>query len=115
MVLEDISDGIFSLGLEMGDREDEGLEVREELPDDILEIGLGRSPELCRCSEGGLVLGDEAEVGLGVDVADGLGGPDDPVIPGLDTGLLVLGLTVRWLLYELRMGSLYRSTVRTFP
>lgn len=39
---------------------------------------------------------------------------------GLDIGLLVVGLTLfsrslRWLLYELRLGSLYRSTVRTFP
>lgn len=47
---------------------------------------------------------------------------DEEVTPGLDMGLLVVGLTVllaslslRWLLYEPRLGSLYRSTVRTLP
>lgn len=95
----------------MGDKEDDGLEVKEELPVDSLETGLGSIPELWRGSEEGLVLGEEEEVGLGVD----LGRLDDMVILGLDMGLLVVGLTVRWLLYELRLGSLYRSTVRTFP
>lgn len=64
----------------------------------------------------------EAEVGLGVDEALCLGAVDDDAILGLDIGLLVVGLTLlefslslRWLLYELRLGSLYRSTVRTFP
>lgn len=109
--LEDISDGIFSLGLDMegGDKEDDGLEDKEELPVDSLETGLGSIPELWRASEESLVLGEEAEVGLGVD----LGRLDDTVIPGLDMGLLVGGLTVQ--LYELRLGSLYRSTVSTFP
>lgn len=68
-------------------------------------------------------MGVEAEVGLGVDVeALDLGAVDDVAILGLDIGLLVVGLTLlvfslslRWLLYELRLGSLYRSTVRTFP
>lgn len=68
-------------------------------------------------------MGVEAEVGLGVDVeALDLGAVDDVAILGLDMGLLVVGLTLlvfslslRWLLYELRLGSLYRSTVRTFP
>lgn len=62
-------------------------------------------------------------MGLGVDVeALDLGAVDDVAILGLDIGLLVVGLTLlvfslslRWLLYELRLGSLYRSTVRTFP
>ena len=98
------------------------------MPVDILEMGLGRSPELWLdldplwCSDEGLVFGDKAEEGLGVDVALGLGAEDDEVILGLDTGLLVVGLTelllslsLSWLLYELRLGSLYRSTVRTFP
>lgn len=67
-------------------------------------------------------MGKEAEVGLGVDEALGLGAEDDVAILGLDIGLLVVGLTpllfslsLLWLLYELRLGSLYRSTVRTFP
>lgn len=68
-------------------------------------------------------MGVEAEVGLGVDVeALDLGAVDDVAILGLDIGLLVVGLTLlvfslslRWLLYELRLGSLYRSTVRTLP
>lgn len=67
-------------------------------------------------------MGVEAEVGLGVDGALGLGAVDDVAILGLDIGLLVVGLTLLslslslcWLLYELRLGSLYRSTVRTFP
>lgn len=60
----------------------------------------------------------EAETGLGVDDAVGFGAFDDVVTPGLDMGLqvvLVFSLSLRWLLYELRLGSLYRSTVRTFP
>lgn len=63
----------------------------------------------------------EAEVGLDVDEALGLGAVDDGAIVGLDIGLLAVGLapllsrSLRWLLYELRLGSLYRSTVRTFP
>lgn len=67
-------------------------------------------------------MDEEAEVGLDVDEALGLGAADDVAILGLDIGLLVVGLTLllisrslRWLLYELRLGSLYRSTVRTFP
>lgn len=63
----------------------------------------------------------EADDGLGVDEALGFD-VVDVVIPGLDMGLLVVGLmlqlfslSLRWLLYELRLGSLYRSTVRTFP
>lgn len=132
MVLEDsCSDGIFrlALGAEVGDSEDDGLGVTEEL--DLLvgslEMGLGRSPEPWLgldplwCSEEGLILGDGAEEALGVDVALGLGVAEDVRI-GLDTGLLVVGLTemllslsLSWLLYELRLGSLYRSTVKTFP
>lgn len=61
-------------------------------------------------------------MGLGVDVALGLGAVANVAILGLDIGLLDVGLTLlvfslslRWLLYELRLGSLYRSTVRTFP
>lgn len=64
----------------------------------------------------------EAEVGLGVNEALRLGAVDDGAIAGRDVGLLVVGLSLlrlslslRWLLYELRLGSLYRSTVRTFP
>ncbi len=64
----------------------------------------------------------EAEAGRGIDVALGLGAVANVAILGLDIGLLVVGLTLlifslslRWLLYELRLGSLYRSTVRTFP
>lgn len=67
-------------------------------------------------------MGEEAEEGLGVDEALGLGPVDDVAMLGLDIVLLVVGLTMlvfslslRWLLYELRLGSLYRSTVRTFP
>lgn len=67
-------------------------------------------------------MGVEAEVGLEVEELLGLGEADDVAILGLDIGLLVVGLTLlllslslRWLLYELRLGSLYRSTVRTFP
>lgn len=69
-----------------------------------------------------MVLGEELEVGLGVDDAAGLDAVDEAVILGLDIGLLAVGLTLllfslslRWLLYELRFGSLYRSTVRTLP
>lgn len=67
-------------------------------------------------------MGEETDEGLGVDEALGLGAVDDVAMLGLDIGLLVVGLTLlvfslslRWLLYELRLGSLYRSTVRTFP
>lgn len=125
-------DGIFSLGLGAEDddseEDDEGLGVRAELGllVDSLEMEPGRSAELrlglepLWWSEEGLVLGEEAEVGLGVDEELDLGAADDAVMLGLDMGLLVVGLTVllvslRWLLYELRLGSLYRSTVRTFP
>lgn len=69
-----------------------------------------------------MVLGEELEVGLGVDDAAGLDAVDEAVILGLDIGLFAVGLTLllfslslRWLLYELRFGSLYRSTVRTLP
>lgn len=70
-----------------------------------------------------MVFGAEADVDLGVDDTLGLGAADDDVvILGLDSGLLVEGLTLLlfsrsldWLLYELRLGSLYRSTVRTLP
>lgn len=61
-------------------------------------------------------------MGLGVDETLGFVAVDDDATPGLEMGLLVVGLTLlafslslRWLLYELRLGSLYRSTVRTFP
>lgn len=61
-------------------------------------------------------------MGLGVEEALGFVPVEDVSTPGLDVGLLVVGLTLlvlslslRWLLYELRLGSLYRSTVRTFP
>lgn len=67
-------------------------------------------------------FGAEAEVGLVVDETLDLGAADDGVMLGLDIGLLVVGLTLlvlslslRWLVYELRLGSLYRSTVRTLP
>lgn len=67
-------------------------------------------------------LGVDEEVGLGADEELGLGAVDDEAIVGLDTGLLDVGLPLlvfsrsrRWLLYEPRLGSLYRSTVRTFP
>lgn len=134
------SDGIFSLGLGTDDdddddseedEEDGGLGVREELglPVDSLEMGLiadprpDLEPPWCE-SEEGLVLGVEAEVGLAAEEPLGLGAAD--VGRGLEMGLLVVGLTplplllllslsLRWLLYELRLGSLYRSTVRTFP
>lgn len=66
-------------------------------------------------------MGVDVEEGLGVDEALGFGAVDDAIL-GLDIGLLVVGLapqlfslSLRWLLYELRLGSLYRSTVRTFP
>lgn len=98
------SDVIFSLGFEeeVGDSEDDGLGVRDEpgFPVGSLDMGMGSSPELwlgldpLRWSEDGLVLGNEAEEGLGVDVALGLVAVDDAVIAGLDTGLLVVGLTV---------------------
>lgn len=137
---ESWSDGIFSLGLgadddddseEEDDDDDEGLGVREELglPVDSLEMEPGMIPEPRLgleppwWSEEGFVLGVEAEEGLGVEEPLGLGAAD--VARGLEMGLLVVGLTpllllllslsLRWLLYELRLGSLYRSTVRTFP
>lgn len=69
-----------------------------------------------------MVFGVDAEAGLGVDVALGLAAVANVAMLGLDIGLLDVGLTLlvfslslRWLLYELRLGSLYRSTVRTFP
>lgn len=61
-------------------------------------------------------------MGLGMDDALGLGAADDAGILGLGSALLAVGLTLllfslsrRWLLYELRLGSLYKSTVKTFP
>lgn len=58
-------------------------------------------------------MGEEAGVGLGVDEALGLGVADEAVMLGRGMGLLVVGLDVllasfslRWLLYELRLGSL---------
>lgn len=125
------SDGIFSLGLGADDDDDdEGLGVREEpgLPVDSLDVG----PEMRAEPWPGLEplwWSEEEDLGLGgaegvlaVDKALGLGAVDDGAAAGLDTGLLVVGLRAlllsrsrRWLLYELRLGSLYRSTVRTFP
>lgn len=125
-------DGIFSLGLEPEDSEDDdgGLGARDEL--DLLDgsrgIVLDRSPEprlgleLLWWSDWGFVLGEGAEEDLGVDETLDFVTADEEVTPGLDMGLLVVGLTVllvslslRWLLYEPRLGSLYRSTVRTLP
>lgn len=67
----------------------------------------------------GLVLGVEADVGLGADDTLGLGAALNVGIPDLAScllaALLPVSLSLRWLLYELRLGSLYRSTVRTFP
>lgn len=77
--------------------------------------------EPLRCSEDGLDFGVEAEAGLGVEEALVFGAVDAAGTLGLDRGRLVVGptpqlsLSLRWLLYELRLGSLYRSTVRTFP
>lgn len=70
--------------------------------------------------EVGLVLGEEAETDLAVDETLGLDAVVDDVTAGRDMGLFVVGLpappfSLRWLLYEPRLGSLYRSTVRTFP
>lgn len=127
LVLEDsLSDGILSLGLGLdddnGDKDDnEGLGVSEApgLPVASLESGLGMRPEPrlglepLWWSEEGLVLGVEVEAGLGVEVALGFVAVDDVAMLGLDIGLLVVGLTpllfsfsLRWLLYELRLGSL---------
>ena len=59
---------------------------------------------------------------MGLAAEEELGLVPVDVAMGLDMGLLVVGLTLlvlslslRWLLYELRLGSLYRSTVSTFP
>ena len=57
-------------------------------------------------------MGEDTEEGLDEDLGD--------VILGLIKGRFEVGLTpfsrsLRWFVYELRLGSLYRSTVRTFP
>lgn len=64
----------------------------------------------------------EPEESLGVEEALGFGAVDAAAMLGLEVSLLVVelrlllfSLSLRWLLYELRLGSLYRSTVRTFP
>lgn len=58
-------------------------------------------------------------MGLGADDTLGLGAALIVGIPDLVScllaALLPVSLSLRWLLYELRLGSLYRSTVRTFP
>lgn len=108
------SSATFSLGL---GADVDGLAVREEL--DLPVGSLGMSPEP-RLGLDDLGLGAEAGTGLGVDEALGFG--DDVAPAGLEPGLepvglrlLLLSRSLRWLLYEVRLGSLYRSTVRTFP
>lgn len=105
------SEGIFILGLGAADDEDDeedGLGV-SGLPADSLEMGLLISPELrlglelLWWSEEDLILGVEAEAGLGVDETLGLGAVDGVAILGLDIGLLGLtlllfSLSLRWLL-----------------
>lgn len=109
-------DGIFSLGLGVEDIEDddEGLGTKEEpdLLDGSLEIGPLRIPELRLVlepplwwSDEGFVLGVGAELDLGVDETLDFVTEGEAVIPGLDMGLLVVGLTalllslsLRWLL-----------------
>lgn len=106
------SDGTFSLGLgadDDDDSEDEGLGliVGAGFPVDSLEmalamrLGLG----LLWCSDEDLLL--DADDGLGFAAAE-----DDGRL-GLDGGLPPLALrpaalllSLRWLLYELRLGSL---------
>lgn len=115
------SDGIFNLGLGAGEDDDDnddeedsddsdeglGLTVEAGLPAGSLETVLAMSPGLGLLwwSDEDLVLEPEDELGLAA--------AEDEAMLGLDGGLLVLVLglaalpfSLRWLLYELRLGSL---------
>lgn len=125
------SDGIFNLGLGAGEDDDDneeedsddsdeglGLTVEAGLPAGSLETVPAMRPGL------GLLWWSDEDLVLELEDELGLAAADDEAMLGLGGGLLVLlvvlGLAAlpfsrRWLLYELRLGSLYRSTVRTFP
>lgn len=111
------SDGIFSLGLGADDDDDDddsddrdeglGLTVEAGLPVGILEMVLAMRPGL------GLLWWSEEDFVLETEDELGFVAAEDEGMLGLDGGLLVplLRLTVllfslRWLLYELRLGSL---------
>lgn len=112
----------MSLGLGADDddvnEDDEGLGVKDVLgllvdEPDSRDIGLGMRPELrldlelLWRSEVGLFFGVEVEAGLGAEVALDLGAADDAPMLGLDSCLLVLGLTVL-----LRLTLLFSLSLR---
>lgn len=115
------SDGIFNLGLGAGEDDDDdeeedsddsdeglGLTVEAGLPAGSLETVLAMRPGL------GLLWWSDEDLVLELEDELGLVAADEAML-GLDEGLLVLvvvlGLaalpfSLRWLLYELRLGSL---------
>lgn len=107
------SDGAFSLGLGAGDDDDSeddeglGLIVEAGFPVDSLEtvpamrLGLG----LLWCSDEDLLL--DTDDGLGFAAAEDGGRLGlDGGLPPLAVGPTALLFSLRWLLYELRLGSL---------
>lgn len=114
------SDGIFNLGLGAGEDDDDdedsddsdeglGLTVEAGLPAGSLETVLAIRPGL------GLLWWSDEDLVLETEDELGLVAAEDDAMLGLDGGLLVLVLvlglaallfSLRWLLYELRLGSL---------